>query len=1335
MSAEKVKMPHQAEANLSALIESTHDLIWSVDLEYRLITFNRALQNDIQKTFGVRVAVGMRFHEALSPDRAVLWPPFYERALSEGPFRAESMLTSGSTIEFSFNPIIVNGKATGISVFGKDITEWKAAEESRRFLAEVVESCEEAIITSAPSGEILTWNHGAEAIYGYSAAEAIGKPLSMVMVPEIRELAARQARELLGGAPQFETQGVALRKDGSRTHVSVTTWSIRNSAGEVTAICTIVCDVSVRHEVEKTRALLASIVSSSRDAVHAVSLDGTVVSWNHGAEDLFGYTSEEIVGKSIAMLAPPGRGQEVARFMGIVATGSIVAPFDTFLRSKDGVDIEVSLSISPMRNSDGDVVGAGAIARDIRQRRLVERALRESLESLEEAQIIGSIGSYILDFSTGIWTSSDVLNKLFGIDRDYSHTLPGWEALVHPDDRGTMAAYLAEEVAGKGQNFSKEYRIIRQNDHAERWVYGMGRLEFDAQGKPLKMRGVIRDITESKLSEMQLRDSEERNRATFEQAAVGIVHISFEGRYMRCNNRFAEIIGYPIEEIPGLKFEQVTMPEDIAETSEAHQRMLEGKVDSISFEKRYLRKDGSWTWARLTIAPQRDSEGRLLHLLAFVEDISDRKVAEEHLAAAMKALRLSEERYRLAFQLNFDSIDICSLEDGRFIDVNEAFLRVLGFKRQEVIGRTSMELGLWDNPADRQKLVEEIGKNSVCRNLEVQYRTRGGSLRWGLLSVSDFEMHGVPCILSATRDITDAKLAEERLAAAAEALQVSEKRYRTVFQTSLDAISLARVSDMKFIDVNQALLDTLGYEREEVIGKTSIELGFFADDSAREAMMESLRQNSGCRALEARFRKKSQEIGWGELSSSIIEIEGVPCILSITRDITAAKAAEKTIRSLAFYDPLTGLPNRRHLLEKLRQPPAAFGPNGRSMALLLVDLDHFKIFNDTLGHESGDLLLKEVARRVAASVHEDGTACRMGGDEFVVMLENLSEVAEEAAAQAKAVGEHILAAIDQPYLIENREYLLTASIGITIFGGPQENTNDVLQQADIAIDQAKAAGRNTMRFFSPALQAAVNARAAMEVDLRQAIKTNQFLLYYQPQVERGRVTGVEALIRWNHPTRGLVMPDAFISLAEESRLILPMGNWVLEAACTQIAVWARQRQTARLIVSVNICALQFRQPEFVEQVLSALARTGANPKNLRLELTESILVENIEEVIAKMTQLRLHGLRFSLDDFGTGYSSLAYLKRLPLDCLKIDRSFVRDILVDSTSGAIAQTVISLGRAMAMSVIAEGVETEEQRSFLAALGCHAFQGYLFSRPVSLEQLEPLLHLSVKARKPH
>lgn len=502
------------------------------------------------------------------------------------------------------------------------------------------------------------------------------------------------------------------------------------------------------------------------------------------------------------------------------------------------------------------------------------------------------------------------------------------------------------------------------------------------------------------------------------------------------------------------------------------------------------------------------------------------------------------------------------------------------------------------------------------------------------------------------------------------------------------------------------------------------------DDRDRLILAETIRQNSGCRALEVQFRKKNGEIVWGELSASIIEIEGVPCILTLTRDITTAKAAEKTIRSLAFYDSLTGLPNRRQLLEKLQRPQAAPSQKDRSMALLLIDLDHFKVFNDTLGHQTADLLLKEVAQRIAASVHEGDTVCRLGGDEFVVMIENLSEVAEDAAAQAKAVGEHVLVAIARPYSIENRQYHLTASIGITVFRSQQKNTDDILQQADIAMDQAKAAGRNTMRFFSPALQAAVNARAKLEADLREAIKANQFELYYQAQVERRRITGVEALIRWNDPARGLVMPDEFISLAEESRLILPIGNWVLKTACAQIAAWADRKLTSSLSIAVNISALQFRQPEFVEEVLSALSSTGANPKNLRLELTESMLVEDIEDVIAKMTELRSHGLRFSLDDFGTGYSSLAYLKRLSLDRLKIDRSFVRDILADSTSGAIAQTILSLGKAMGLSVIAEGVETEEQRNFLAGLGCHAFQGFLFSRPVRLEEFEPLLQLSAK-----
>jgi diguanylate cyclase (GGDEF)-like protein len=443
------------------------------------------------------------------------------------------------------------------------------------------------------------------------------------------------------------------------------------------------------------------------------------------------------------------------------------------------------------------------------------------------------------------------------------------------------------------------------------------------------------------------------------------------------------------------------------------------------------------------------------------------------------------------------------------------------------------------------------------------------------------------------------------------------------------------------------------------------------------------------------------------------------------RELQQLKAAHDEIRNLAFFDPLTSLPNRRLLLDRLRQTLAASIRSNRKRALLFVDLDDFKTLNDTLGHHIGDLLLQEVARRIVASIRETDTVARLGGDEFVVLLQDLSELPEDAAAQAKTVGEKILAAIHEPYLLDGRECRSSSSIGITVYGNPQDSTNEVLQQADIAMYQAKAAGRNTLHFFAPALQAAVNARAAMEEDLRQAIKTNDFRLYYQPQVDRGILTGAEALVRWKHPKRGFLTPDEFIPLAEQTGLILSLGDWVLETACKQIAAWGLRKDTAHLTVAVNISARQLLNPDFVQNVLSTVERTGANPQNLKLELTESMFVEDLEDVVTKMRVLKSHGLRFSLDDFGMGYSSLAYLRRLPLDQLKIDQEFVRDILVDASSSAIAQSIISLSRAMGLSVIAEGVETEEQREFLARLGCHSFQGFLFSAALPVEEFQVLL----------
>ena len=435
----------------------------------------------------------------------------------------------------------------------------------------------------------------------------------------------------------------------------------------------------------------------------------------------------------------------------------------------------------------------------------------------------------------------------------------------------------------------------------------------------------------------------------------------------------------------------------------------------------------------------------------------------------------------------------------------------------------------------------------------------------------------------------------------------------------------------------------------------------------------------------------------------------------------------RELEVLAGQDMLTLLPNRRELMERLKMALSLTARTGKCGALLLIDLDHFKTINDTRGHIVGDVLLKEVAQRLIASMREGDTVARFGGDEFMVMLENLDSDLANAARQAEFVSEKILEKIRQPYILVATEFgHSSASIGVALFSPGQHSTEELIKQADVAMYQAKDAGRNTMRFYDAEMQARLVDRAAMEEDLRQAMTLGQLTLHYQPQVDSaGRVVGAEVLVRWLHPQRGLVAPAQFIPLAEEVGLIAAIGSWVLEATCLQLARWAMQPTLSGLTLSVNVSSHQFRQSEFVDRVTQILSHTGADPRRLRLELTESIMVRDVDHVVAKMRALRDQGVGFSLDDFGTGYSSLAYLKRLPIDQLKIDQGFVRDILSDHNDAAIAKMVIALADSMGLSVIAEGVETQEQRDCLAALGCHEYQGYLFGRPVPVKDFEASL----------
>jgi diguanylate cyclase (GGDEF)-like protein/PAS domain S-box-containing protein len=558
-------------------------------------------------------------------------------------------------------------------------------------------------------------------------------------------------------------------------------------------------------------------------------------------------------------------------------------------------------------------------------------------------------------------------------------------------------------------------------------------------------------------------------------------------------------------------------------------------------------------------------------------------------------------------------------------------------------------------------------------------------------------------------------------------LQESEDKLSTILN-SAESLIYIKDKQLKYQYANSAMSQSVGRSMAEMVG--------LSDGSLFDAATAEHLQRNDRRVLELGERvadeetitlpQTSQARTYLSVKQPLRRPDGeIYALCGISTDITELKSNREAIHRLAYYDPLTQLPNRRLLMDRMQQTLASRDRTESDGALLFIDLDHFKALNDTMGHDVGDRLLQEVAKRLTLCTRDHDTLARLGGDEFVVMLQDLSTDPHEAARQADAVAQKIVALLAEPYLLGAQQYHSTVSVGIAMFSDPDSTQEELFKRGDLAMYQAKADGRNGLRFFNPDMQARMSARVAVEADLRDGLLRQEFLLHYQPQADsQGKLLGAEALVRWTHPHRGLVGPGEFIGAAETCGLILPLGRWILQAACLQLVRWAAQPAMAHLRVAVNVSARQFKHPDFVGDVLAALNETGAPPSRLELELelTESQLVDDVDNVIHKMDQLKARGVRFALDDFGTGYSSLSHLKRLPLDQLKIDQSFVRDLLTDPDDEAIVRTIVALGQALEIEVIAEGVETTQQRAALERLGCRHFQGYLLARPGSAEALE-------------
>ena len=687
-----------------------------------------------------------------------------------------------------------------------------------------------------------------------------------------------------------------------------------------------------------------------------------------------------------------------------------------------------------------------------------------------------------------------------------------------------------------------------------------------------------------------------------------------------------------------------------------------------------------------------------------------------------EARRESEERFRALF--NQATVGVAQVDSatGQFVRVNQRYADILGYSPQELVGMTFQSLTHPDDLAADLAHVRRLQSGDVPEyRLEKRYIHKDGHEVWGDLTVSSMWASGsAPGYhIAVVQDITARKRMEENLRA-------NEQRLRSILERL--PMGLCLVQDDGLISFRNArYVQICGYTQEEVPDTNTWWQRAYPDATEREAIRQ--RQlytlHQGIIPL-AEYTIRCADGKYKPVEISGIFVEGGRLITM--QDLSERKAAEEEINQLAYYDPLTRLPNRRLLMDRLQQALATSARHQRSGALLMLDLDNFKTVNETRGHDRGDALLLQVAHRLRSCVHEDDTVARQGGDEFVVVLEDLGDSPEEAAARAEDVGQRILGVLREPYQIDGDAHHSSLSMGVTIYSGTRETVDELLKRADLALYQAKNAGRDTLRFYDPQMQAVVSARATLELDMRVGLAQGQFELYYQPQIDHGRIIGAEALLRWRHPRDGFISPAHFIPLAEETGLILPLGEWVLQAACRRLAAWAQQPDLATLSLAVNVSPRQFHQTGFVAQVLAALAGAGADGHQLKLEMTEGLLLQDVEDTIDKMGQLRGYGVGFSLDDFGTGYSSLSYLKRLPLDQLKIDQSFVRDVLTDPNDAAIARTVVALGTSLGLRVIAEGVETEAQREFLERHHCHAWQGYLFSPPVPVAEFEALVRLT-------
>lgn len=940
----------------------------------------------------------------------------------------------------------------------------------------------------------------------------------------------------------------------------------------------------------------------------------------------------------------------------------------------------------------------------------------ESAPQLSAALNGARLGAWFWDIERGVINWSRGTQALFGFDPQ--ERLPGdidYLDLLPEEDRArTVQAF---ELVLRGEPLDQPMRHrIRWPDGSLHWIEISGSLLTGRDGR-VHMVGVAREISQQRRREAELIASEKRF-ATLFHLSPNVVMLTrrSDGLIVEVNHHFEKILGWPAGQIHGKTTEELGLWADPPQRTQLMLATLSSNEPIISEVR--LRSATGELREGILCSQNIELDGRALLLSTFV-DTSERiraeqllKDSQERLDLALESARLGTWDWHIPSGMLYGSPRAAQLHGLPAAPYHEAFAGF--FKHIDAQDRQLM-----------RRMFRQV-LSGAASHYQVTYRVNLGEGTTRYLETRARlyrDAAGAPARMAGTLlDITDQVVRQQRL-------QHSEEKFVRLFQASPYPVCVSERASGRFVEVNPTFCETFGWTADEVIGHSAEELNLWPDEHERAVLKDELQRHGRVRHREVIGRRKNGETLILEITLEPITLEDTPCLLMTARDVSQLKSAQAQIQHLAYHDPLTNLPNRALLMNRISQQVAVLKRYNQRGALLFLDLDHFKHINDSLGHPVGDTVLKIVTARLEASVRLEDTVARLGGDEFVVLVGGLEGSRSEVTAEVRRLADMLRELLAEPMSLDGHRLSVTPSIGIALIPDHGSTPADLLKRADIALYRAKDSGRNTAQLFHNVMQKAASERLRMENDLRLALSRGELHLHFQPQVDarEDRIIGAEVLLRWFHPQLGQQSPAQFIQVLEESGMILDVGNWILDEACGACAglLEAGLIDASEFSLCVNISPRQFRQTDFVERIERSLSHNRLPCSLLKLEITEGIVIQNLEDTISKMRALKRLGVSFAMDDFGTGYSSLTYLKRLPVDTLKIDQSFVRDCTTDPNDAEIIRAIVAMARSLELTVIAEGVELTEQLEFLDRLGCHLYQGYLYSRPVPLEQFKALL----------